>query len=264
MKIKLDELRNPVNEGDAQGTVQKNFDERFYTPASMTLPYPGLDGHPRRIKPIPISLPLPPVEKTPPQSVSKPLSNFGWYWSDLTGGWYKTNALIEAEKRSGVFHADDLTISDQTSGTNRSTIGHTEIPSEERKRIHDEVTTVMRQNFPGIQLSTVHNSEPGKSGAFSAKMTELKQNSVPEAIAGSEVSVASTSNHGGKAVDFSRLSQQAGADSNPQMLRQQPGSPRSHPASMGAAQKMSTRGHNWCITTSPLWEAVMPNRSRTL
>ena len=98
MKAKLDDLRKPVNEGDAQGTVQKNFDERFSTPASMTLPYPGLDGHQRRIKPIPISLPLPPREKPTPQPASKPLSKFGWYWSELGEGWFKTEELIEAER----------------------------------------------------------------------------------------------------------------------------------------------------------------------
>ena len=122
-------------------------------------------------------------------------------------GWFKTTELVEAERRARLYNTDDLITSDQTSGNNSSTIGHTEIPSEERKRIHDEVTAVMRQNFPGIHLSTVHSSEFGKSGASSAKMTELKQNSVPEAIAGSEVFVASTSNNGGNAVDFSRLSQ---------------------------------------------------------
>ena len=211
MKTKLDELRKPVNEGEAQGTVQKNFVERFSTPASMTLPYPGLDGHQRRIKPTPISPPPPPVEKPSPQPATNQLSEFGWYWSDLIGGWFKTHKLIEAEKRAGVYHADDLIASDQTSGTNRSTIGHTDIPSEERKRIHDEIAAVMRQNFPGIHLSTVHNSEPGKSGASSAKNIESEQNSVPEAIAGSEVSIASTSNDGGNAGNFSRLSQQVGS-----------------------------------------------------
>ena len=82
---------------------------------------------------------------------------------------------------------DTMEFSDQSSGTNRSTIGHTFIPPEERARIHDEVAAVMRQNFPGIHLSTVHNSEPGKSDAFAIKMTDFGQNSAPMAIAGSEV-----------------------------------------------------------------------------
>ena len=66
MKTRLDELRNPVNEGDVhRGQCKRMLMNRILTtPASMTLPYPGLDGHQqRRIKPIPISLPLPPVEK---------------------------------------------------------------------------------------------------------------------------------------------------------------------------------------------------------
>ena len=98
---------------------------------------------------------------------------------------------------------DTMEFSDQSSGTNRSTIGHTFIPPEERARIHDEVAAVMRQNFPGIHLSTVHNSEPGKSGAYAVNMTDSGQNSAPIAIAGSEVSVASTSNDRGNAVEFS-------------------------------------------------------------
>ena len=61
----------------------------------------------------------------------------------------------------------------------------------------------MSQNFPGIHLSTVHNSEPGKPGAFLANVTDSGQNSAPMAIAGSEVSVASTSNDRGNAVEFS-------------------------------------------------------------
>ena len=66
MKAKLYELRNPVKEGDARGTVQKNVNERLYTPASVTLQYPGLNGHQRRIIPIPISvtnLPSPAVPR---------------------------------------------------------------------------------------------------------------------------------------------------------------------------------------------------------
>ena len=95
---------------------------------------------------------------------------------------------------------------DQSSGTNRSTIGNTYIPPAEEQRIREEVRTVMRQNFPGIQIGTVHNSGPGNSGASAVQMTDGGQNSGPTAIAGSEVSVASTSNAGGNALEFSRLS----------------------------------------------------------
>ena len=106
-----------------------------------------------------------------------------------------------------------MEFSDQSSGTNRSTIGHTVISPEERARIHDEVAAVMRQNFPRIHLSTVHNSEPGKSCAYAVSMTDSGQNSAPMAIARSEVFVASTSNNRGNAVDFSRLLRQVGASS---------------------------------------------------
>ena len=68
---------------------------------------------------------------------------------------------------------DIVESSDQSSGINRSTIGHTFIPPEERARIHDEVGAVMRQNFPGIHLRTVHNSESGKSGAYAVNMTDF-------------------------------------------------------------------------------------------
>ena len=95
--------------------------------------------------------------------------------------------LIKKIAERNVFQMDDLTSfngvgqqateeetmesSDQLSGTNRSTIGNTFIPPEERARIRDEVRAVMHQNFPGIHFSTVHNSEPGKSGAHSVDMT---------------------------------------------------------------------------------------------
>ena len=45
---------------------------------------------------------------------------------------------------------DTMELSDQSSGTNRSTIGQTFIPPDERVKIHDEVAAVMRQMFPGI------------------------------------------------------------------------------------------------------------------
>ena len=60
----------------------------------------------------------------------------------------------------------------------------------------------MRQTFPGIHLSTVHDGGPGKSDAHAVDGTESGQNSAPMAIAGSEVFVASTSNHGGESCGF--------------------------------------------------------------
>ena len=99
MEEKLDALR--FSQPETTRPEIKNF-FNFDTPASMTLPYPGLDGHPRRITPIPISLPLPPREKPSPQPVSGPLSKFGWYWSDLAEQWFKTAELMDAERRAGI------------------------------------------------------------------------------------------------------------------------------------------------------------------
>ena len=107
--------------------------------------------------------------------------------------------MEEERKKAAQEEADNTAESkDQTVGTNMSTIGNTSIPPTERERIRDEVRAVMRQNFPGIQLGTVHNSEPGNSGATAAQVTTGEQTSVPTAIAGSEVSVASTSNARGE------------------------------------------------------------------
>ena len=138
MREQLDNLRAPVNKGEI---TSKGFNSsfRFSTPASATLPYPGLDGHPRRITPIPVSVPLPPIEKPLIQPVSEPLSKFGWYWSELAQGWYKTTELVEAEKRAGIHEGaggeEDTAPNSQISGINRSTIGNTTISTAEASKI---------------------------------------------------------------------------------------------------------------------------------
>ena len=110
---------------------------------------------------------------------------------------------MEAEKRAGLQKSADeelesaLQQGSQLSGTSRSTIGNTFIPPEERARIREEVQAVIHQTFPGIRMSTVHNSEPGKSDVQTVNTTNPGQNSVPIAIAGSEVSVASTRSKAG-------------------------------------------------------------------
>ena len=127
---------------------------------------------------------------------------------------------MDAEQRAGIREDAEeeaesaIQKGSQSSGTNRSTIGNTFIPHEERARIRKEVQAVMHQTFPGIQLSTVHNSELGKSDAPSAKVANPGQNSVPIAIAGSEVSVASTRSNVGAGENqhsFSRMMTSAGA-----------------------------------------------------
>ena len=131
---------------------------------------------------------------------------------------------------------------DQSSGTNMSTIGNTYIPPAEEQKIREEVRATMRQIFPGINMSTVHNSEPGKSGAQEINLTTPLQNSAPMAIAGSEISVASTSNNGGNAVEFSRLSQQMGAVNQPQMFATTTWKPKEPPCFYG---RSSEDVHTW-------------------
>ena len=96
MQEKLTALRSSQQETARPNSF--NFD----TPASMTLPYPGLDGHPRRVTPIPVTLPMPPMEKPSLQPVPEPPSKSGWYWSELSGRWVKTQKSIEEEKRAGL------------------------------------------------------------------------------------------------------------------------------------------------------------------
>ena len=103
--------------------------------------------------------------------------------------WFKTAELIDAERRAGIRMSaieDEGTVQEesQLSGTNRSTIGDTFIPQDERRKIRAEVQAVMRQNFPGIHMSTVHNSERGNSAAPSTNVKNPGQNSVPIAIEG--------------------------------------------------------------------------------
>ena len=105
---------------------------------------------------------------------------------------------MDAERRAGIREEVDeeeesaVPKGSQSSGTNRFTIGNTFIPQDEREKIRTEVQAMMRQTFPGIQMSTVHKNEFGKSAAPSTNVENPGWNSVPIAIAGSEVSVAST------------------------------------------------------------------------
>ena len=90
-------MEKPVNIPEKEDTsTQFKFD----TPASMTLPYPSLDGHQRRIMPIPISVPPPPPVKTFPNVRPPPPNKTGWYSSELGGGWYKTAELLEEEEKA--------------------------------------------------------------------------------------------------------------------------------------------------------------------
>ena len=66
MQEKLTALRSGQQE-TARPEIKNSFN--FDALASMMLPYPGLDGHPRRITPISVTLPIP-----PPQEKEKILS----------------------------------------------------------------------------------------------------------------------------------------------------------------------------------------------
>ena len=53
--LKIGQPAINVSESGAQRNVQFSTIGKYYTPASATLPYPGLDEHQRRIIPIPIT-----------------------------------------------------------------------------------------------------------------------------------------------------------------------------------------------------------------
>ena len=57
MKDRLNSLRQPTIQ---KKKPEKNVHFEFDTPAGATTAYPGLDGHPRRITPIPVSTPITP------------------------------------------------------------------------------------------------------------------------------------------------------------------------------------------------------------
>ena len=65
MKNQLDNLRAPVSKSKAT-SEGFNSSFSFSTPASVTLPYPRRDGHPRRITPILVTLPILPTTSLRP------------------------------------------------------------------------------------------------------------------------------------------------------------------------------------------------------
>ena len=81
MKEKLDQLKQPAVDKTSKNPEKEGLSTQFNfdTPASMTLPYPGLDGHQWRITPIPISAPSPSPVSTSPSIRPPPPSKTGWY-----------------------------------------------------------------------------------------------------------------------------------------------------------------------------------------
>ena len=57
MKKRLDSLRQPTIQKEK---AEKHVHFEFDTPTGATTTYPGLDGHPCRITPIPVSTPITP------------------------------------------------------------------------------------------------------------------------------------------------------------------------------------------------------------
>ena len=119
--LKTGSPANFVSQSGAQGKVQLGPVERFSSPASATLPYPRLDGHPRRITPIPVTLPILPSttpamvarsfrerdalqdkEKTFLRPIPEPPSKTGWLWSEVSEQWFKTPELMEKERLAGL------------------------------------------------------------------------------------------------------------------------------------------------------------------
>ena len=113
----------------------------------------------------------------------------------------------------------------------------------------------MGQKFPGIQIPSSSATVPTpaiagqKSSGIERNATnviDLRSSSsgpsATQAIAGSDVSVASTSNNGGNAANFARLSQQMDAASQPQMFATTTWKPKESPCFYG---RSSEDVHTW-------------------
>ena len=196
------------------------------------------EEQPRRITPIPVSIPISPIMT--PAEVGKRFRERDAQQEEQI---QKLAEKFQKEREKGTeTKSGDNEDQNQSSGTNRSTIGHTYIPPAEGERIQNEVRATVRQMFPGIHMSTIHNSKFGKSGMSTVNQASSEETSEPLAIAGSEVSVASTSNNGGNAVEFSRLSQQVGAAAQPQPFANAQWKPKEPPCFYG---RSSEDVHTW-------------------
>ena len=111
------------------------------------------------------------------------------------------------------------TMEDTSGEVSQPIIGSTTISSREEQWIRGEVRRIIGQTFPRIQIPEMSTAQPTTTiadRALSGNEENLTKTiglcsgslgpSAPQAIAGSDVSVASTSNNGGTAANFSRLS----------------------------------------------------------
>ena len=149
----------------------------------------------------------------------------------------------------------------QTSGTNRSTIGNTTISTAEAMMIRKEVRSAIQQAFPGINFSA------GQPTAEIVDLTGSATHSAPLAIAGSDVSVASTRSNNGAGeskTSFSQLVSGAGTVAPAQTFATAQWRPKEPPYYYGRSNGMSTCGLLSCVTISPSWVVVMHSRSHTL
>ena len=203
MKDRLDAIRQPATSEEKNEKEQKNIPFQF-TPISSPLYYPGLDGHPRRIVPTPILTPEIPTSAMLGCSPDKQLtfeeeveemrkrrdeSVAKLEMATSTVNVQKSEKNIKMGEQVKDRANDDAALrspaTSQYSGTHRSTIGDTTISTAEAATIRREVRGALQQAFPGIQFST---GQPSENFDQSGSETQ----SVPVAIAGSDVSVAST------------------------------------------------------------------------
>ena len=200
MKDRLNSLRQPnIQKEKPEKKVHFEFD----TPAGATTTYPGLDGHPRRITPISVAH----IERNP-EHLARIDAEMAEIWKkeeakrgravSVKGNVAKPEVQMYTDEKSvkntkiseqGARAAEDDgtsgQVASQSSGANRPTIGETTIFTAEAENIRREVRDALRQAFPGIQFSTGMPAEKSDQTGSVAQ-------SAPQAIAGSEVSVAST------------------------------------------------------------------------
>ena len=209
MQEKLDRLRMPATVEDPEKEKSEKTETpfNFDTPISKPPTYPGLDGHPRRIVPIPVSVPIsqiPTLEEMNRRFREQDARDQAkiWEWEKerqnqgvpITGKvagtgvqMYTTEKSVKKQKNTGVSNAmggqqRTSSMMSQSSEVNRPTIGTTTVSTGEAERIRFEVRSELQKMFPGI----------AQFEAAATKESERREEpSRPEAIAGSEVSVAS-------------------------------------------------------------------------
>ena len=125
---------------------------------------------------------------------------------------------VKTQKKMGIMDAEReerMTggSTSESSGVSGPTIGTTTIASSEAAEIRDAVRSELRKMFPGIarfETESVHlnrGAEPGYSKSAVATVGSFSAQSRPEAIAGSEISVASTRSNNGPGENQNSLNQ---------------------------------------------------------